>query len=104
MLPMGASISCALWEKFATVLHWIAQQESGNENILHYLDDFFLWSQWTLLLLARLHVFEKVGHEIGVPLAKDKTTKPYTVLTFLGIEFDTQKLVMRLPIEKNWLT
>ena len=102
---MGASISCALWEKFATVLHWIAQQESGNENILHYLDDFlFVESVDTFTVGETLHVFEKVCHEIGVPLAKDKTTKPYTVLTFLGIEFDTQKLVMRLPIEKNWLT
>lgn len=86
MLPMGASISCALWEKFATVLHWITQQESGNENILHYLDDFlFVESVDTFSVGETLHVFEKICHEIGVPLAKDKTTKPCTVLTFLGI-------------------
>ena len=101
MLPMGASISCALWEKFATVLHWIAQQESGDENILHYLDDFlFVELVDTFTVGETLHVFEKVCREIGVPLAKDKTTKPYTVLTFLGIEFNSQKLVMRLSIEK----
>ena len=43
---------------------------------------------------------KKICHEIGVPLGKDKSTKPCTVLTSLGIEFDTQELVMRLLIEK----
>lgn len=28
MLPFGASISCALWEKFATALHWLTQNVS----------------------------------------------------------------------------
>ena len=60
MLPMGASFSCALWEKFATVLHWITQQESGNENILHYLDDFLVVeSVDTFSVGETLHVFEK---------------------------------------------
>lgn len=40
MLPFGASISCALWEKFATALHWLTQNTSRNPNIFHYLDDF----------------------------------------------------------------
>lgn len=48
-----------------------------------------------------LHVFEQVCLEIGVPLAKDKTTNPCTELTVLGIEFDTQELVMHLPMEKT---
>ncbi len=39
-LPMGASISCALFESFSTALHWFVQVTSGNNRILHYLDDF----------------------------------------------------------------
>jgi len=41
-LPMGASISCSLFEKFSTALHWCKKKKinSGNRNILHYLDDF----------------------------------------------------------------
>jgi hypothetical protein len=38
-LPFGASISCALFEKFSTALHWFTEIRSGNPNILHYLDD-----------------------------------------------------------------
>ena len=34
-LPMGASISCALFETFSTALHWYVQEESKNKNILH---------------------------------------------------------------------
>jgi hypothetical protein len=36
-LPFGASISCALFEKFPTVLHWCTENRSGNSNIIHYL-------------------------------------------------------------------
>ena len=41
-LPFGASISCSLFEKFSTALHWFTEQKTGNKDILHYLDDF-LW-------------------------------------------------------------
>lgn len=40
MLPFGSSISCAIWEKFASFLHWVVQEESQCQTILHYLDDF----------------------------------------------------------------
>ena len=39
-LPMGASISCSIFEKFSSALHWFTEVRSGNENNLHYLDDF----------------------------------------------------------------
>jgi hypothetical protein len=31
-----------------------------------------------------------------VPLAEDKTVEPVQILTFLGIEFDTLKMELRL--------
>jgi hypothetical protein len=34
-----------------------------------------------------------------VPLAEDKTVEPVQILTFLGIEFDTLKMELRLPSE-----
>ena len=90
-----------LFGKSLLVLHWITQQQCGNQHILHYLDDFlFVESVDTSTVGKYLQVFEGVCREIGVPLAQDKTTRPCTMLTFLGIEFDTQKLVMRLPTEK----
>ena len=38
-LRMGASISCSLLEQFLIALHWFVQQESNNDNTLHYLCD-----------------------------------------------------------------
>jgi hypothetical protein len=35
-----------------------------------------------------------------VPLAEDKTVEPVQILTFLGIEFDTLKMELRLTSEK----
>ncbi|CAG2186129.1 unnamed protein product [Mytilus edulis] len=35
--------------------------------------------------------------ELGVPLAEDKTVLPVEILTFLGIEFDTIAMELRLP-------
>lgn len=40
IMPFGSSISCAIWEKFATELHWIIQSSSRNPHILHYLDGY----------------------------------------------------------------
>ncbi|CAG2202202.1 unnamed protein product [Mytilus edulis] len=45
-------------------------------------------------------ISSEVCNKIGIPLASDKTTLPTTLLMFLGIEFDTQNLIMRLPNEK----
>ena len=101
MLPMRASINCALWEKFAKALHWIIQLKSGNDDILHYLDDFlFVESSQTSKVGNTLKLFQEVCNKIGIPLASDKTTLPTTLLMFLGIDIDTQNLIMRLPNEK----
>lgn len=101
MLPFGASISCAIWEKFATALHWITQNQSRNPNLLHYLDDFlFAGPPKSKVCIDTLSVFKSVCSDIGVPIAEEKTTAPSTNIIFLGIEFDTQLMVMRLPKEK----
>jgi hypothetical protein len=37
---------------------------------------------------------------MGDPVAEDKTVEPTEILTFLGIEFDTLAMELRLPNEK----
>ena len=37
---------------------------------------------------------------MGVPVAEDKTVEPTEILIFLGIEFDTVAMELRLPNEK----
>ena len=101
MLPMGSSASCAIWEKFARFLHWCLSQQTDSDDILHYLDDFFFGEASTCikpgLLLSK---FQSICYNFGVPLADEKTVQPNTCITFLGVELDTMKMIMRLPAEK----
>jgi hypothetical protein len=39
-LPMGCAISCSLFEKFSTSIHWLVEQNSSLKTVDHYLDDF----------------------------------------------------------------
>lgn len=39
-LPTGCSISCALWEKFASFLEWVTISKTGKDTLNGYLDDF----------------------------------------------------------------
>jgi hypothetical protein len=100
-LPMGASISCSIFENFSTALHWFTELQCHNKNILHYLDDFLLGGPAeSPLCQITLDTFRDVCKTWGVPLAEDKTVEPVQILTFLGIEFDTLKMELRLPSEK----
>lgn len=90
MMPFGASISCAIWETFATALHWIIQSQSRNPHILHYLDGFlFAGPPNSNGCQLTLDLFKQISSHIGIPIAHDKTTEPSTTIIFLGIEFDT---------------
>lgn len=101
MLPFGSSISCALWEKFATFLHWLVVATSHNSDILHYLDDFLFGESNTNCQPGHtLQSFKNICIKMGIPVALDKTCPPSTCLVFLGIEFDTVEMTMRLPSDK----
>ncbi|KAM4795870.1 uncharacterized protein WCC33_000963 [Rhinophrynus dorsalis] len=96
---MGCSVSCAFFEVFSSFLHWEVELRPGS--VAHYLDDFMFvgprdseeCGESLELALARFKV-------LGVPVAGDKTVRPTTRLTFLGIEIDSMGKLVRLPLEK----
>ena len=101
MLPFGSSINCALWEKFASFLHWLTEDRNGHKPILHYLDDFlFVGKAGASDCDISLSIFLQICQELGVQIAIDKTVQSTTTLVYLGIEFDTINMVMRLPQDK----
>lgn len=100
-LPMGCSISCALFEKFSTFLEWVVRSESGIPSILHYLDDFlFVGPPKSYACLNALRTMERMSLHFGVPLAPEKTEGPATVVKFLGIVIDSVEMECRLPVDK----
>ena len=45
-------------------------------------------------------VFTDICKELGVPLAEDKSIGPVTVLTFLGLEINTEEMLIKIPQNK----
>jgi hypothetical protein len=101
MVPFGCKISCALWDRFANFLHWLTEKHSANKFILHYLDDFFFCGKnQSNTCQQTLNTFRHICSDLGVPIAEEKTTSPTQILTFLGIEFNTLDMNMKLPPTK----
>ena len=47
-----------------------------------------------------MNIFKKVMTEINVPIAEGKTEGSTELLTFLGLELDSNKMIVRIPWEK----
>ena len=100
-LPMGCSISCKIWETFATFLHWLTETKAGLSTLDHYLDDFIFAGEKNSEDCKKLmDRFRSLCYEIDIPLADDKTIGPVTTLTFLGIEINTMEMLMKIPQDK----
>ncbi|KAJ8317028.1 hypothetical protein KUTeg_004932 [Tegillarca granosa] len=79
-LPFDCSISCSLFEKFSRL--WNAGRANINE--CH----------------QSMTLFTNICNELGVPLAHEKTIGPSPVLTFLGLEIDTNEMCVKISPEK----
>lgn len=100
-LPMGCSISCRYFEMFASFLEWAVKDESGFSSVTHYLDDFlFVGQSHTPVCRPLLDTFRFLMKRFGVPLAANKMVGQVTVISFLGIELDSENMAFRLPQEK----
>jgi hypothetical protein len=47
-----------------------------------------------------MNCFLKICDELGVPIADEKLVGPVHVLTFLGLEIDTDEMMVRIPQSK----
>ena len=99
-LPFGLRSAPKIFTAISDALEWILTQH-GMSNCLHYLDDFLTMGaagssecEDNLALLLRLCKL------LGIPVAAHKVEGPIAVITFLGIELDTNQMIMRLPDEK----
>ena len=99
-LPMGASSSCQIFERFSTSLEWILHNYMPNIKILHVLDDFLFIAPTAEECSSALRIFLRICEEIGVPIAQEKTFGPLHILPFLGIQLDTTAMSSSLPPDK----
>jgi hypothetical protein len=99
-LPMGLKPSCMIWEYYATALEWIFKRCLGIEVVVHYIDDFLFVVKLKETGVAQLRRALQICERLGLPMAVEKTEGPTTRLTFLGIEIDTEAMMIRLPEEQ----
>ncbi|XP_077342712.1 uncharacterized protein LOC143987679 [Lithobates pipiens] len=98
---MGCSISCALFERFSSFVEWVVRDVAGVNSAIHYLDDFLCVGPASSALCAvLLTTLEWVAEVFGIPLAPEKTERPTTVISFLGIVLDSEAMECLLPEDK----
>jgi len=99
-MPMGASSSCNIFEKFSDALVYILNTHYGESNVVKILDDFLFIGDTEESCNRALDSFISLTTLIGVPLSDDKTVRATKVIQFLGITLDSTKMEASLPIGK----
>ena len=100
-LPFGLRSSVFIFNSFADALEWILRNKYYLKVLSHYLDDFFTAGPAdSPQCQSNLIIIQQVFDKLGVPLAPEKLEGPTTVLTYLGIEIDSDDQVIRLPDDK----
>ena len=99
-LPFGLRSAPKIFNTLADVLEWILKQE-GVDWVYHYLDDFLVvGAPNSDQCMRQLQTLLSVFDNLNIPVAMEKLEGPARILTFLGIELDTQALTLRLPAGK----
>ena len=101
VLPMGCGTSCAIFQTLTRALCWMVTKEIPGISIFGYLDDFLLVSQGRDNAEKHLAAFLKLCHNLGIPIAEEKTAGPLQSLIFLGIGIDTINNSLYLDIAKK---
>ena len=101
VLPFGLRSAPYIFNCLAEALCWILQFNYDVTYIMHYLDDFLtLGAPHTSECSQNLAIIKWLFNILNIPIAEDKLEGPATVLPFLGILLDTQRLEARLPPDK----
>ena len=100
-LPFGASISCALYQRFSNALRFIIQHKTGEKAITNYLDDFLFIAMLRSICNELVIKFMQICRDLGVPVADEKMEYATTMIVFLGILLNGRQLTLSIPIEKQ---
>ena len=97
-LPFGLGSTPMIFSALANGIEFMIRQ-AGVDRVGHYLDDFVLVGPPGSRDCSRfLQVALGVCRDSGFPVAEEKTVGPTTLIPLLGIELDSERLELRLPL------
>jgi len=95
-LRSAPKIFCSL----ADALEWVLL-ENGVTNSIHYLDDFLTMGRPNSKeCQENLDTMISICRRLGLPLSIHKIEGPSMTIVFLGIELDSELLLIRIPEDK----
>ena len=101
-LPFGASISCAMFQRFSDALCILIEFRIGvNKRITNYLDDFLFIARTLMHCNFMIQQFLDLCGELNVPISAEKTEWASETVIFLGILLDGHHLILAIPVEKR---
>ena len=98
-LPLGASISCKLFQMVSDCIAHLVRWRVGKRPV-NYLDDFLFAALLKALCDNQVEVFLEICQTIGLPANLGKTYWGTTLLTFLGFLINTEQQQVMIPQEK----
>ena len=90
-LPMGRSMSCAIFESFSTAIYKL-----DIPRMVHVMDDFLISAASEREVSTQLKRFLEFSEECGIP----RDGGPDQKLAFLGITLDVSQSLAMLPEDK----
>ena len=101
VLPFGLRSAPKIFNAVADALEWIVRKD-GVRELYHYLDDFLvLGAPGSGECASSMSKLLGRTEWLGFPIAEEKMEGPTTTLTFLGIEIDSEALILHLPEAKR---
>lgn len=100
MLPMGCSVSCAIFEELSSAIQWILTSKLAVEHMSHILDDFIFFGSDFSVCDRYLQTFLSLSQSLNLPIKEEKTVRPSTLVSLHGIEVNTRTLELCLPWDK----
>ena len=105
-LPFGASISCALFQRFSNCLHHLVDWKivivlQIPPAVTNYLDDFLFIAITAILCNGMMKIFLDICMVINCPINQDKTEWATQLIIFLGILLNGRTLTLSVPEDKK---
>ena len=99
-LTFGWRSSPKIFDQLSQAICWIAHHNYGIKFILHLLDDFLTIDSPGSEASRTMALLTLIFAKLKVPISPQKTFGPCTVLEYLGILLDTNRMEARLPPDK----